>query len=63
MPEYLTTQEVADLCRTSPKTVPTMSAPRIGRRPTSIKPGRRVLYAAADVRSWLDSQQRQPAAS
>ncbi|MFJ1763743.1 helix-turn-helix transcriptional regulator [Amycolatopsis sp. NPDC088138] len=52
MPEYLTTKEVADLCRTSPETVRYWR--HIGTGPVSIKPGRLVLYAAEDVRAWLE---------
>jgi excisionase family DNA binding protein len=48
---YLTTAEVADLCRTSPETVRYWR--HVGKGPKSIKPGRRVLYAAADVETWL----------
>ena len=52
MGEYLTTQEVADLLRTSPETV------RFWRHagnkgPKSFKVGRRVLYAAEDVEAFI----------
>jgi hypothetical protein len=54
-PTYLTTVEVADLCRTSPETV------RYWRfkgdyGPRSFKVGRRVLYARVDVEDWLNAE-------
>ena len=48
---YLTTSEVADLCRTSAETVRYWR--HIGKGPASFKVGRRVLYAAGDVETWL----------
>lgn len=51
--KYLTTAEVAELCRTSPETVRYWR--HIGSGPTSFKVGRKVLYAAADVDAWLES--------
>lgn len=60
MPEYLTTQEVADLCRTSPETVRYWR--HIQRGPRSFKLGRRVLYSASDVQSFIDdARERQNA--
>ncbi|MEV0431250.1 helix-turn-helix domain-containing protein [Micromonospora sp. NPDC050495] len=53
MPEYLTTQEVADLCRTSPETVRYWRHIRKG--PKSFKLGRKVLYAREDVQAYLDA--------
>ncbi len=53
MATYLTTIEVADLCRTSPETVRYWR--HIGRGPKSFKLGRRVLYAVEDVDSWLQA--------
>ena len=47
----LTTTEVADLCRTSPETVRFWR--HVGKGPRSFRLGRRVLYAAEDVESWL----------
>lgn len=47
MPDYLTTQEVADLFRTSPETVRYWRHMRTG--PKGFKVGRRVLYAREDV--------------
>lgn len=49
--EYLTTPEVAALCRTASETVRYWR--HVGRGPRSFKVGRRVLYDAADVRTWL----------
>ena len=48
---YLTTQEVAALCRTPADTVRYWR--HVGRGPASFKVGRRVLYAVADVEAWL----------
>lgn len=50
MPEYLTTNEVADLFRTSPATVRYWR--HIGTGPKSFKIGRRVLYAREDVDAY-----------
>lgn len=65
MSKYLTTDEVADLCRTSAETVRYWR--HIGRGPKSFKLGRRVLYAADDVTSWIerarDLQNATPTAS
>lgn len=49
--DFLTTAEVAAICRTSPSTVRYWRY--IGKGPTSIKPGRTVLYLRRDVESWL----------
>lgn len=53
MSKYLTTLEVADLCRTSPETVRFWR--HVGKGPQSFKVGRRVLYAAEDVEAWLQA--------
>ena len=50
---YLTTTEVAELCRTSQETVRFWRHVRKG--PQSFKVGRKVLYAAEDVEMWLDN--------
>jgi len=49
--EYLTTEEVADLVRSSRETVRYWR--HIGTGPASFKVGRRVLYAREDVEAWL----------
>jgi DNA-binding transcriptional MerR regulator len=54
--EYLTTGEVAALCRTSPETVRFWRY--AGKGPRSFKCGRRVLYPRADVELWLTGLQR-----
>jgi excisionase family DNA binding protein len=54
--EYLTTQEVAALCRTSPETVRFWRY--AGKGPASFKCGRRVLYPKAGVQRWLSGLQR-----
>ena len=51
MPKYLTTAEVADLCRTSPETVRYWR--HVNKGPKSFKLGRRVLYAVDDVEAWV----------
>jgi len=52
MPDYLTTAEVAELCRTSSETIRYWR--HVGKGPISIKAGRRRLYAAEDVKTWLE---------
>lgn len=54
--EYLTTAEVAALCRTSPETVRFWR--HVGKGPRSFKVGRRVLYDTHDVHAWLDEAKR-----
>jgi len=54
MPELMTTTEVAELCRTSAETCRYWR--HIGKGPHSFKVGRRVLYRAEDVKSWLEAQ-------
>jgi predicted DNA-binding transcriptional regulator AlpA len=49
--EYLTTAEVASLCRSPVETVRYWRY--VGQGPKSFKVGRRVLYAAEDVEAWL----------
>ncbi len=51
MPKYLITEEVAELLRTSAETVRYWR--HIGKGPASFKAGRRVLYAAEDVESFV----------
>lgn len=51
MPEYLTTEEVADLLRTAVNTVRYWRY--TGEGPRSFKVGRRVLYARADVEAFI----------
>lgn len=50
--KYLTTIEVADLCRAPAETVRYWRS--TGKGPVSFKLGRRVLYAATDVEAWLE---------
>ena len=50
--KYLTTVELAELCRTSPETVRFWR--HVGKGPRSFKLGRKVLYAIQDVEQWLD---------
>lgn len=54
MATYMTTAEVAELCRTSPGTVRYWR--HEGSGPTGTKIGRRVLYRREDVERWLEDQ-------
>lgn len=49
--KYLTTEEVADLLRTTPETCRYWR--HIGKGPQSFKVGRRVLYALEDVEAFV----------
>jgi excisionase family DNA binding protein len=49
--EFLTTKEVAERLRTSPETLRYWAWQ--GRGPRSFKAGRRRLFAAADVDTWI----------
>ena len=51
MPTYLTTEEVAELLRTSPETVRYWR--HIGKGPKSFKVARRVLYAVEDIDAFI----------
>lgn len=55
MSKYMTTAEVAELCRTSPETVRYWR--HISYGPGSFRVGRRVLYDRAEVEKWLRSLQ------
>jgi DNA-binding transcriptional MerR regulator len=59
MGKYLTTADVATICRTSPETVRYWR--HIGKGPASFKVGRRVLYAEHVVTEWLEGLQREAA--
>ncbi len=65
MSVYLTTNEVAAMCRTAPATVRYWR--HVGRGPEGLKVGRRVLYAEPAVSAWLErlrsEQTRDPAAA
>lgn len=52
MHRYITTPELADVCRTSPATVRYWR--HIGYGPKGRKIGRRVLYEVTEVQAWLD---------
>lgn len=58
MEQYLVTDEVAEMCRTSANTVRFWR--HVGKGPRSFKVGRRVLYDRNDVESWLADLQRGP---
>ena len=49
--KYMTTAEIAEVCRTSPDTVRYWR--HIGKGPASFKVGRRVLYEVGVVEAWL----------
>lgn len=53
MPEFMTTEEVAELCRVDSATVRWWR--HVGRGPHSFRlaQSRRVLYRRADVEQWL----------
>ena len=53
--DLLTTAEVAEIARTSPETVRYWR--HVGTGPKGFKVGRRVLYRAQEVQSWLDGLQ------
>ncbi|MEU5668966.1 helix-turn-helix domain-containing protein [Micromonospora sp. NPDC047753] len=53
MERYLTTEEVAEVARTSPSTVRYWR--HIGKGPRGIKRGKRVLYAESAVTQWLSA--------
>ncbi|WP_398494338.1 helix-turn-helix transcriptional regulator [Variovorax sp.] len=53
-PEFLTTQEAAEILRLSPRTLEKHRV--LGGGPRFRKFGARVLYAAADVRAWADGR-------
>ncbi|GAA5021114.1 hypothetical protein GCM10023258_10210 [Terrabacter aeriphilus] len=50
--KFMTTTEVAALCRTSPESVRWWR--HVGRGPKSFRVGRRVLYETNEVWSWLE---------
>ncbi len=54
---YMTTTEVATYLRTSPATVRFWRYRKYG--PPGLKVGRRVLYAVADVETWLERRRRE----
>lgn len=51
-PEFLTTQEAAELLRLSPRTLEKQRV--LGGGPRFRKFGARVVYAMADLRAWAD---------
>ena len=52
----ITTEEFAEIARTSPATVRYWR--HIGHGPRGFKLGRRVLYREADVRAWIANERR-----
>ena len=53
MEEYLTTEELATMLRTTPGTCRYWR--HIGKGPRSFRVGKRVLYARADVEAYLQT--------
>lgn len=51
MERYLTTEELAEVARTAPSTVRYWR--HLGKGPTGVKRGRRVLYPESAVERWL----------
>lgn len=51
MEKYLTTEELAEVCRRSPSTVRYWRQNGIG--PKGVRRGKRVLYAESAVTAWL----------
>ena len=60
LPQYMTTEEVAELCRTTPESVRYWH--HIGKGPRSFKVARRRLYAREDVVTWLEGARTAAAA-
>ena len=56
--DFLDTEDLAKLIRTSRRTVIRWRVERKG--PAYIKAGQRVLYRRADVEAWLESRRREP---
>jgi excisionase family DNA binding protein len=52
MTKYLTTEEVADLLRTSPESVRWWKQTSKG--PAFVKVGRRILYPEAELLAWIE---------
>lgn len=59
LPQYMTTDEVADLLRAAPETVRFWRF--TGKGPASFKLGRRVLYAREDVEAYVREARDQQA--
>lgn len=53
MSDYCTTDDFAQLARTSPGTVRYWRS--LGKGPVGVRVGRRVLYRRADVLRWLEA--------
>lgn len=59
--EYLTTDEVAKICRTSPETLRYWRY--LGEGPNSFKLGRRVLYDRGELDAWIAERRKAAEAS
>lgn len=60
VPEYMTTEEVAELLRTTPATVRYWRHMQTG--PAGRKIGKRVLYRRHDVDEWIEAGATAPTA-
>jgi excisionase family DNA binding protein len=54
---FLTTDDLAERLRTSPRTIRHWR--QIGKGPKGVKIGRRVLYDAKEIDRWIERQARQ----
>ena len=61
MDRFITTEELAKLCRTSPETVRYWR--HIGHGPSSFRCGRRVLYEVDAVDVWLEGLKAAPSSA
>lgn len=61
MGKFLITEEVAELCRTTPETVRYWR--HVGKGPKSFRLGRRVLYATEDVQAFIEAARKAGAAA
>jgi excisionase family DNA binding protein len=58
--EHLTTEEVAELCHTSPGTVHYWRS--MGKGPKAYKVGRRLIFRRSEVQAWINAHASDPAA-
>jgi DNA-binding transcriptional MerR regulator len=56
--KLMTTEDVAELCRTTAETVRYWR--HVGKGPEGFKLGRRVLYAETDVLAWVEAVRARP---
>jgi predicted DNA-binding transcriptional regulator AlpA len=56
--KFLTTQELAELCRTTPAGIANMRYRGVA--PRGVRAGRRLLYPESEVIAWLERHADQP---